>query len=522
MSAMIDLLSDRASLQSAIAARRRQVLKPPPAITASEWADTYRIVPSETSAVTGRWDTSMYEVARGPMDAITEPGVRIITGVASAQIFKTSTGETAIGYFMHLAPRPILVYEPTDTTVDAFVDSKLDPMIKSSPVLAALWGGRAALERKNDRFIHAKKTFAGGYVEILTANSPANTASRSAGVVFMDEVDKFEMTRDGDPVALIDERLKGFTGDDLSIRMSTPTIEGESPIMAEYLKSDRRKPYVKCPHCGEYHYFKWSQVFYKDADGKADPDRAAYHCESCGSAWTEAERIKALTTKGSISWRQPRRNTPGHRRAPRRAGASRPPAFPPAPQAHCDAGALMLIAAIDPGLKGALALVDLDDMSVVGLDDMPVETFVDGRQVPDGRAVHDLLRSWNPDLVVLEHVEPRGTDGRASMWRFAAGFGSVMTAAQLYSGAERRLTLVRPAIWKPALGLSADKRESLTMAREIFPDAANMLARAKDTVKSRAGDGADDTFLDIRNGRARNMTTCVPGCFCQRDRWALI
>lgn len=317
MPTMIDLISDRDALQSAIGARRRQVLKPPPAITASEWADTYRIVPSETSAVTGRWDTSMYEVARGPMDAITEPGVHIITGVASAQIFKTSMCETAIGYFMHMRARPILVYEPTDTTVDAFVDSKLDPMIRSTPELAALWGGRAALERKNDKFIHAKKTFPGGYVEILTANSPANTASRSAGVVVMDEVDKFEVTRDGDPVALIDERLKGFSGDDLSIRVSTPTIEGESPIMSEYLKSDRRKPYVQCPNpeCGEWHYMKWAQIDYKDPEtGKADPERAQYICESCNRGWTEAERIKILTTKGAISWRQTRPFTSGGER----------------------------------------------------------------------------------------------------------------------------------------------------------------------------------------------------------------
>ncbi|UFM66791.1 hypothetical protein LOS78_12730 [Paracoccus sp. MA] len=146
----------------------------------------------------------------------------------------------------------------------------------------------------------------------------------------------------------------------------------------------------------------------------------------------------------------------------------------------------MIIAAIDPGLKGALALVDLDDMSVIGLDDMPVETFIDGRAVPDGRAVHDILCSWNPGLVVLEHVEPRGGEGRASLWRFAAGFGSVMTAAQLYSGHERRLTLVRPAVWKPALGLSQDKRESLKMARDIFPDAADMLSRAKDDGRAEA------------------------------------
>ncbi|MEA5159986.1 terminase gpA endonuclease subunit [Cereibacter johrii] len=301
---MLDLLASRDHLRSTIANRRRRTLRPPPQLTADEWADTYRIVPSETSAVTGRWDTSMYEVARGPMRAITEPGVRIITGVASAQIFKTSTCETAVGYFMHMAPCPILVYEPTDTTVSAFVDSKLDPMIRSTPELAALWGGRKALERKRDDFTAQKKTFAGGYIEILTANSPANTASRSAKIVVMDEVDKFESTRDGDPVALIDERTKGFSGEELSIRMSTPTIEGESPIAAEYAKSDRRKPYLECPHCGEWHYLKWSQVHYKNAEGKADPEAACYVCESCGCAWTEAERIKPLTTLGAISWRQ--------------------------------------------------------------------------------------------------------------------------------------------------------------------------------------------------------------------------
>ncbi|MEF9603307.1 hypothetical protein O4J55_13490 [Paracoccus sp. PXZ] len=72
------------------------------------------------------------------------------------------------------------------------------------------------------------------------------------------------------------------------------------------------------------------------------------------------------------------------------------------------------------------------------------------------------------------------------MWRFAAGFGVVMTAAQLYSGSERRLTLVRPTTWKPALGLTADKRESLAMARELFPGAADMLSRAKDDGRAEA------------------------------------
>jgi crossover junction endodeoxyribonuclease RuvC len=44
--------------------------------------------------------------------------------------------------------------------------------------------------------------------------------------------------------------------------------------------------------------------------------------------------------------------------------------------------------------------------------------------------------------------------------------------------------LVRPRAWKKDMGLTADKDESLSMARELWPDAP--LARKKDNGRAEA------------------------------------
>lgn len=145
----------------------------------------------------------------------------------------------------------------------------------------------------------------------------------------------------------------------------------------------------------------------------------------------------------------------------------------------------MRVVGIDPGLKGALALVDTDTGAVLGIEDMPTAIFVDDRPVPDPIAIARILTDWQPDLIILEHVEARPASGRTSEWRFAQGFGALMAACQLVT--EQPSThLVRPKKWKHALGLSADKSLSLDAARDAFPDAAEMLTRAKDDGRAEA------------------------------------
>lgn len=150
---------------------------------------------------------------------------------------------------------------------------------------------------------------------------------------------------------------------------------------------------------------------------------------------------------------------------------------------------MMRVVGIDPGLTGAVALAIIDPVSrsAIGVEvhDLPVTDFVDGRKVPDPVGLYDLLRVLQPDLVVLEHVEARPGRGSVSSWRFAQGFGATLAACQLATDGPR-VHLVRPSIWKAALGLSSDKAASLAAARSAFPSVADRLARVKDDGRAEA------------------------------------
>lgn len=149
----------------------------------------------------------------------------------------------------------------------------------------------------------------------------------------------------------------------------------------------------------------------------------------------------------------------------------------------------MRLCGIDPGLKGALAFVDMSDdgKEVLGLEvfDMPTTDFVDGRPVPCPRSLRRLMDEMQPALVLLEHVEARPKSGAASEWRFASGFGATLAVCQTFSD-DARVHLVRPRLWKDKLGLSADKSQSIEMAREIYPEAAELLKRQKDDGRAEA------------------------------------
>jgi phage terminase large subunit GpA-like protein len=54
-----------------------------------EWADTYRKLSRSAGAIGGAWRTSRVEIARGPMMAVTEPGVRTITLKTATQMLKS-------------------------------------------------------------------------------------------------------------------------------------------------------------------------------------------------------------------------------------------------------------------------------------------------------------------------------------------------------------------------------------------------------------------------------------------------
>ncbi len=109
---------------------------------------------------------------------------------------------------------------------------------------------------------------------------------------------------------LAEERTASFDLNWLSLRVCSPTIEGESRIADSYAASDQRRVSIACPHCGHRHFpdFFKHVDWQKRHDEKGEviehlPRTARMHCEACGVAWQEGERLQALQT---CRWHQTR------------------------------------------------------------------------------------------------------------------------------------------------------------------------------------------------------------------------
>lgn len=239
------------------------------------------------------------------MMAVQERGVRTISAKVATQTLKTELLLNVIGYHAHLAPCPMIFTQAKADAVKQFSKERLNPMARSTPVLRSILG---ADRQRGGGDTLTYREFAGGFIALESAGSPTNLAMRAARITLADEIDKYETTKEGDPVRLLEERGSTYTNKRLHLRCCSPTTQDWSRIDASYNESDMRAPFVSCPHCSYwqtldfFRHVQWS----KGEDGEHFPLTAAIYCESCGSEWTESQRQQIISTKFAIQWRQTR------------------------------------------------------------------------------------------------------------------------------------------------------------------------------------------------------------------------
>lgn len=281
---------------------------PPPRVTVPEWADRFRKLAKEAGSTSGKWRTSTVEISRGPMLAVTEPGVHVITAMVCTQLMKTALIENVFGYFAHLDPCPMLLVQPKDDAVEAFSKERIGPLIKATPALRKLIGTKKTRSAEETL---TYKAFPGGFLAMVGAGSPDNLARRPVRVTMYDEVDKYVVTREGDAIGLGDERQATFP-EYLSVRACSPTIEGESRIEDSYNEGDQRQASAECPHCGHRNFLEFFRSVEWDKDYDEAGNIVAHHpktgkilCEACGVGWSEGERLKAVSgPTATVRWHQ--------------------------------------------------------------------------------------------------------------------------------------------------------------------------------------------------------------------------
>lgn len=235
------------------------------------------------------------------MLAPTEPGVHTVTVMSCTQLLKTALLENVFGYFAHLDPCPMLLLQPKEDAAEQFSKERITPLLRATPALRKLVG--TGKTRSADETL-LFKSFPGGFLALAGAGSPDNLARRPIRVLLCDEVDKYPVTREGDPITLAEERTATFGANWLSIRACSPTVEAESRIAASYDESDQRRASLECPHCGHRQFPDFFRHVNWDKSGTDHrPKTARIYCEACGTGWTEGDRLKALAT---ARWHQTR------------------------------------------------------------------------------------------------------------------------------------------------------------------------------------------------------------------------
>lgn len=265
------------------------VLKPPPRLSVSAWADLHRRLDSQSSAEPGRWYTSRAEYQRGIMDACSDPTINEVVVMAGAQLGKTETLLNVIGYHIQHQPCPILYLMPTVEMAQSFSKDRLSAgLLRSTPVLQDKVRDPRSRDSGNTT---QHKVFPGGAISLTGSNAPSTLSSRPVRLVCCDEIDRYPPSSgtEGDPISLAKKRSATYWNRKL-ILTSTPTNKGASRIELAYEQSDQRQYHVPCKHCEEYQVLKWANVKWQ----KDQPETAAYCCEHCGALWNESDRLWAV------------------------------------------------------------------------------------------------------------------------------------------------------------------------------------------------------------------------------------
>jgi phage terminase large subunit GpA-like protein len=248
------------------------------------------------------------------MDAFSDPKVKRVVGMFSAQVAKTTVIENVIGYHVHHDPSPIMVVQPTLEIAEAFSKDRLSCMARDTPALKEKFAA-AGSKSSGDTLLHKK--FPGGHVTLAGANSYNSLASRPIRIVLGDEAAKWKANEKGSPFRQVSARVRAFWNSKQGY-FSTPTdAHPDNEFHQLWEGSDKRIYLVPCPHCGERFAYafdenpanlpsdivlprailRWIEgAPTKKEDGRTIRrcEQAWFECLSCGGRIDDGERHRSV------------------------------------------------------------------------------------------------------------------------------------------------------------------------------------------------------------------------------------
>jgi phage terminase large subunit GpA-like protein len=257
--------------------------------TVSEWADAHRVLTGEASAEPGPWRTSRTPYLREPMDCMSASSpVRRVVLVFGSQMGKTEVVLNSIGCNIHWRPGPMLFVEPTLDLLKKVNRQRLDPLLSQTPALVERVKPARSRDSGNTIFT---KSFPGGVLMLVGANSATGLQSSPIQYLYADEVSSYPLEADdkGDPLENAEARTANFPRRKVLIT-STPGEAEACRVTKEFeSRSDQRRYHVPCPACGARQHLVWSQFKWDRPDADV-----LYECMHCGERFEERHKARFL------------------------------------------------------------------------------------------------------------------------------------------------------------------------------------------------------------------------------------
>lgn len=271
--------------------------QPPENIDPADWAQKYRYLsPDSGSPHPGKWDNATTPYLVEPMRRLgpDDPCEGVVLKM-SAQVGKTEVGVNWFGYIGHIERLPMLITQAGIVELGKFNRFKLQPTIDATPALSAAIRPESDKSGKGSTTLF--KDWPGGGCVLASANASSALQGISRARYWGDEVSEYpaEAGSRGDPVEQAITRMESWASLSKYLLTSTCQYKGSCRITLAYEKSDQRKYYVPCLHCGDYQILEFDGLHWSKSDtGLKVP---AYSCAACGADIYERDK-KAMVAAG--------------------------------------------------------------------------------------------------------------------------------------------------------------------------------------------------------------------------------
>jgi Holliday junction resolvasome RuvABC endonuclease subunit len=144
------------------------------------------------------------------------------------------------------------------------------------------------------------------------------------------------------------------------------------------------------------------------------------------------------------------------------------------------------ILGIDPGVRGGLAVIELNDGAAPQLvDAIDIPTVGTGaKERVDALALRAWIQTHRPDRAGVERAQAMPKQGASSGFKFGRATGALEA---VIACCEVPLDLVEPSVWKRARHLrGGDKEGARQLALQMFPAQHAVFARKRDHQRAEA------------------------------------